>query len=207
MPDKQNSFLFKQCSTRFVPILHTIFNTLIEQCVMHNVWKVGKIVPIQKKPLPNVDNDLWPVTLTVILAKHFKKAILPKIVTHTQSIMDQLQFPYQANRSTDDTIITLINAIAQHLDGDSKYASTLFVGYYSAFNIMQPISLLAESQNTMQYYSCQALTSSQIDNNMCEPNMKYLPLLLYRSTTMLCLVRISFSLYIYQCLVVKLWKL
>ena len=114
---------------------------------MPALWKIGEIVPVQKKPLPKVDNDLRPVTLTAILAKYFERALLPKITTHTQPVMDKMQFAYQANRSTDDAIITLIHEIAQHLDGDSTYARSLFIGYSSAFNTMQPhilISRLAE---------------------------------------------------------------
>ena len=56
--------------------------------------------------------------------------------------MDKLQFAYQANRSTDDAIVTLIHDLAQHLDGDSKYARCLFIDYSSAFNTMQPHVLI-----------------------------------------------------------------
>ena len=58
-----------------------------------------------------------------------------------------MQFAYETNRFTDDAIITLIHEIAQHLDGDSTYARSLFIDYSSAFNAMQPhilISRLAE---------------------------------------------------------------
>ena len=33
-----------------------------------------------------------PVTLTAILAKCFERALLPKITTHTQPVMDKMQF-------------------------------------------------------------------------------------------------------------------
>ena len=110
---------------------------------MPALWKIGEIVPVQKKPLPKVDNDLRPVTLTAILAKCFERALPPKITTHTQPVMDKMQFAYQANRSTDDAIITLIHEIAQHLDGDSTYARSLFIDYSSAFNTMQPHTLIS----------------------------------------------------------------
>ena len=109
---------------------------------MPALWKIGEIVPVNKKPLPKVDNDLRPVTLTAILAKCFERAVLPKISASTKPFMDTLQFAYQPNRSTDDAIITLIHEIAQHLDGDSKYARSLFIDYSSAFNTMQPHILI-----------------------------------------------------------------
>ena len=91
----------------------------------------------------------WPqvTSIPAILAKCFERALLPKITTHTQPVMDKMQFAYQTNRSTDDAIITLIHEIAQHLDGDSTYVRSLFINYSSAFNTMQPhilISRLAE---------------------------------------------------------------
>ena len=57
-----------------------------------------------------------------------------------------MNFCLQANRSTNDAIITLIHEIT-HLDGDSKFARFLFIDYTSSFNTMQPhifISRLAE---------------------------------------------------------------
>ena len=99
---------------------------------------------MNKKPLPKVDNDLRPVTLTAILAKCFERVILPKISSHTKPIMDKLQFAYLPNRSTDDATTTLIHELSQHLDrkSKSKYARCLFIDYSSAFNTMQPHTLI-----------------------------------------------------------------
>ena len=44
-------------------------------CIMPALWKIGEIVQVQKKPLPKVDNDLRPVTLTAIFAKCFERAL------------------------------------------------------------------------------------------------------------------------------------
>ena len=74
--------------------------------------------------------------------KCFERAVLPKISSCTKPIMDSLQFAYQANRSTDDGIITLNHEIAQHLDGNHTYARCLFIDYSSAFNTMQPHILI-----------------------------------------------------------------
>ena len=87
---------------------------------MPNLWKISEIIPVNKKPLPKVDNDLRPVTLTAILAKCFEQVILPKISSHTKPIMDKLQFAYLPNRSTDDATTTLIHELSQHLDRKSK---------------------------------------------------------------------------------------
>ena len=109
---------------------------------MPHLWKIGEIIPVNKKPPPKVDNDLRPVTLTAILAKCFDRVIQPKISSHTKPIMDKLQFAYLPNRSTDDATTTLIHELSQHLDRESKYARCLLIDYSSAFNTMQPHTLI-----------------------------------------------------------------
>ena len=46
-----------------------IVHISLRLCKMPALWKIGEIVPVNKKPLPKVDNDLRPVALTAILAK------------------------------------------------------------------------------------------------------------------------------------------
>ena len=143
-PDKISGRIVKQCTTSLLYIIHSIFNISLDLCRMPNLWNIGEIIPVNKKPLPKVDNDLRPVTLTAILAKCFERVILPKISSHTKPIMDKLQFAYLPNRSTDDATTTLIHELSQHLDRESKskYARCLFIDYFSAFNTMQPHTLI-----------------------------------------------------------------
>jgi hypothetical protein len=56
--------------------------------------------------------------------------------------LDNLQFAYLANRSTEDAINVLMNSVTKHLDGDKTYARCLFIDYSSAFNTIQPHILL-----------------------------------------------------------------
>ena len=140
--------------------------------------------------------------MTAISAKRFERAsLLPKITTHTYRVVDKLHFAYQANWSTDDAIITLIHQIAQHLDGDSQYARSLFIDYSSTLTTMQPRILISRLLNTtsLQHYNCKSLTSSQIDSSpKC---LHYYKLLLHyykcRSPTRTRLVTI-FVHYIYM---------
>ena len=172
-PDKLSSRITKRCVTSLVPIIHTIFNNSIEQCVMPALWKIGEIVPVQKKPLPKVDNDLRPVTLTAILAKCCERALLPKITTHIQPVMDKMQFAYQANRSTDDAIITLIHEIAQYLDGDSKNTVQphILISRLAEYNIPARLQLLVLDflTNRQQYVRTECEISSTITINTGAP--------------------------------------
>ena len=76
-PDNISGRIIKKCVTSLLPIIHNIFNSSLRLCKMPAIWKIGEIVPVNKKPLPKVDNDLRPVTLTAILAKCFERAVLP----------------------------------------------------------------------------------------------------------------------------------
>ena len=109
---------------------------------MPSLWKIGEIIPVSKKPLPKVDNDLQPVTLTAVISKCFEKVILPKISACTSPFMDNLQFVYLPIRSIDDALITLLHELTQHLDSRSNFARCLFIDYSSAFNTMQPHILI-----------------------------------------------------------------
>ena len=68
-PDQISGQIVKECISSLLYIIHSIYSFSVEQCQMPNLWKIGEIIPVNKKPFPKVDNDLRPVTLTAILAK------------------------------------------------------------------------------------------------------------------------------------------
>ena len=52
------------------------------------------------------------------------------------SLLDPMQFAYREKRGTEDATISLIHAIAQHLESPGSYARVLFLDYSAAFNTM-----------------------------------------------------------------------
>ena len=134
--------------------------------------------------------ELWKIGETIpIIAKCFERAILPKLSICAQPIMDELQFAYLPNGSTDDAIATLIHELTEHLDRGSNYARCLSIGYSSAFNTMQPHILInglaqykvpARSQlfildfltNRKQYVRTNTEISSTITINTGAPLLK-----------------------------------
>ena len=141
-PDNISGLILKKCLSSLLYILHYISNQSVDLCTMPSLWKIGEIIPLSKKPLLKVDNDLRPVTLTALISKCFEKVILPKISACTSPFMDNLQFAYLPNRSTDDALITLLHELTQHLDHRSNFPRCLFIDYSSAFNTMQPHILI-----------------------------------------------------------------
>lgn len=146
-PDKISPQLLKRCLYSLVPIIRIMFQLTL---ITHNlpaIWKVGEIIPASKKPIPKVDNDLRPITLTSILMKGLERIILAKTKEFILRHLDPLQFAYLANRTTCDAINTLLEFTTRHLDqSPSNYVRSLFIDYSSAFNTMQP-HLLIEKLN------------------------------------------------------------
>ena len=116
---------------------------------MPSLWKVGEIIPVSKKPIPKVVNDLRPVTLTAILSKSLERIMLPKIFEPVKPYLDPLQFAYLPDCCTEDALNLFLHNITQHLDKPADrnsphgyYARCLFIDYSSAFNTMVPHILL-----------------------------------------------------------------
>ena len=103
-PDKLSGNLLKQCKDSLFYIIHYIFELSLSTCTYPSSWKIGEIVPVPKKDLPQVINDLRPVTLTSILSKCLERVGLALLMPHVKDNFDPLQFAYILGRSTDDAI-------------------------------------------------------------------------------------------------------
>lgn len=75
--------------------------------------------------------------------KAMERIIKEYIIKATSSMMDPLQFSYQAGRGVDDAKIFILDTIHKHLEIPNTSARLLFVDFSSAFNTMQPY-ILAE---------------------------------------------------------------
>ncbi len=85
---------------------------------------------------------LTPVALTSLVMKCFEKFVRDELLLKTQSLLDPLQFAYQARRGVEDASSTLLNMIIKHLEGRKTHVTLLFVDFSSAFNTIQPHVLI-----------------------------------------------------------------
>ena len=116
---------------------------------MPQIWKTAVDIPVPKKPIPLVDNDLRPVSLTPVLMKCFERLIKPKLQQHVKEYIDLHQFAYRENMCTEDAVITLQHKVTKHLDEKPfNYVRCLFIDFSSAFNTIQPHLLI----HTLQEY-------------------------------------------------------
>ena len=103
-----------------------------------NLWKNSTIAPVPKNSKPKILNDFRPVALTSVVMKCFEKVVLKNLLSQTQAHMDQNQFAYKQNRSTDDATLTLLHHAFTHLDKPKTFVRILFIDFSSAFNTIQP---------------------------------------------------------------------
>jgi hypothetical protein len=149
-PDNISGKVLKLCKDSLFYIVHQLFELSLSTCIFPSSWKIGEIIPVSKKDLPQTDNDLRPVTLTSILSKCLERVGLDLLLPHVQKYFDPMQFAYVSGRSTDDAISTLLHQIFKHLDvRSSNTVRALFIDYSSAFNTIQP-HLLISKLSTMQ---------------------------------------------------------
>ena len=136
--DPHHDLIHQLDSPNFVRMWQNFLNTVYLPCLLDTFSYPIHLLD----PLPYLTLLLDPFSYLIHLLDPLYN--LPKISSHTKPIMDKLQFAYLPNRSTDDATTTLIHKLSQHLDrkSKSKYARCLFIDYSSAFNTMQPHTLI-----------------------------------------------------------------
>ena len=65
-----------------------------------------------------------------------ERVIGQRMIASVGSLLNPMQFAYREKRGTEDATISLIHAIAQHLESPGSYARVLFLDYSAAFNTM-----------------------------------------------------------------------
>lgn len=119
-------------------VFRNIFNLLLSMCTVYNCLKSATIVPVPKKMPISSLNVYRPVALTSTVMKCFERLVLRQIKLTLSPTLDQHQFAYGANRSTDDAINTPLYTAMTHLEHPGTSVRILFVDFSSAFNTVIP---------------------------------------------------------------------
>ena len=137
-PDKISGILLKSCAKQLSPIVHHIFNVSLSQQKVPRLWKQAEIIPVPKVSRPKNLNDFRPIALTSLLMKVFEKLVKSELLGRTAHALDNMQFAYRAHRGVDDAILTLLNLLFKHLEGNKTHVKLTFIDFSSAFNTIQP---------------------------------------------------------------------
>ncbi|KAI3376636.1 hypothetical protein L3Q82_017070, partial [Scortum barcoo] len=148
-PDKVCPRLLKTCAAELGEPLQRIFNLSLQIGRVPTLWKTSRIVPVPKKNRPSELNDFRPVALTSHLMKTLERLFLSLLRPQVQHTQDRLQFAYQPGVGVEDAILYLLHRAHSHLDKGSGTVRILFLDFSSAFNTIQPISLLRDKLSRM----------------------------------------------------------
>ncbi|KAI3373950.1 hypothetical protein L3Q82_022512, partial [Scortum barcoo] len=109
--------------------------------------KTSIIVPLPKKSAVTCLNDYHPVALTPVIMKCFERIVLKHIKDIIPAGLDQYQFAYRENRSTEDAVSIALHTALTHLQLPNTYVRMLFVDFSSAFNTVIPDKLILKLHN------------------------------------------------------------
>ncbi len=81
-----------------------------------------------------------------VIVKCMERLVLQHIKAYIPPGLDQHQFAYRSNRSTDDAISITLHTALSHLESPNTYIRMLFVDFSSAFNSISPSRLINKLQ-------------------------------------------------------------
>ena len=146
-PDGVCGRLLKACSSQLAGVFARIFNASLSTGEVPSSWKQSIIHPLPKKPRPAVLNDFRPIALTSVVVKCMERLILSRLLRQAGDQLDPLQFAYRHNRSVEDAVITVLNAIYTHLEQPKSFVRILFADFSAAFNTVRPHLLAKKLTN------------------------------------------------------------
>ncbi|KAK7895270.1 hypothetical protein WMY93_020595 [Mugilogobius chulae] len=146
-PDGVLGRVLKDCADELAEVFTNIFNLSLSTSWVPTCFKAATIIPVPKQTNVTCLNDYRPVALTPIPAKCLERLVIKHIKEAIPSALDQYQFAYRENRSTEDAVAIVIHTLLEHLEHKNTYARLLFVDFSSAFNTILPNILLQKLSN------------------------------------------------------------
>ena len=144
-PDGISAFLLKTFAEELAPAWCPIFQLSVDSHRVPIVWKTSYITPVPKKTCTKENNEYIPVALRSIVMKCLERIVACKLRLDVQDYLDPFQFAYRQDRGTDDDAVdTVVHLILKHLDKPKAYARLLLIYFSSAFNLVQPHTLLTK---------------------------------------------------------------
>ncbi|KAI4889320.1 hypothetical protein NFI96_006060 [Prochilodus magdalenae] len=143
-PDGVCGRTLKACASQLAEVFTNIFNLSLKQAAVPTCFKTSTIIPVPKKSVVKCLNDYRPVALTPIVMKCFERLVLSHIKAVIPPDLDQHQFAYRTNRSTEDAVSMALHTALTHLEQPNTYVRMLFVDFSSAFNTIIPHKLVSK---------------------------------------------------------------
>ncbi|XP_034733501.1 protein NLRC3-like [Etheostoma cragini] len=124
-PDGVPSKVLRACAHQLALIFARIINLSLAQAAILPCLKSATIIPVPKKSPITSLNDNYPVALTQVIMKFFKRLILQHIKDYLTPDLVPYQFAYRAIRSTEDAIAIYLHSALSHLELQQIYVCVL----------------------------------------------------------------------------------
>eukprot|EP00061_Rhincodon_typus_P017380 g46056.t1 len=115
-PDSIPGRELRSSADRLVDKFTDISKLSILQAEVPTCFKKGNIIPVPKKAHATCRNDHYPMALTSIIMKYVERLVTVHINPSLPDCLNPLQFAYQCNRSTVDSISLALLSSLEHLD-------------------------------------------------------------------------------------------
>ncbi|KAK3564962.1 hypothetical protein QTP86_031921, partial [Hemibagrus guttatus] len=116
-PDNIPGWALMVCSLELADMFMDIYNLSLAQALVPTCFKSTTIIPLPRKNTVTCLNDYRPVALTPIAMKCLERIVMSHIKRNIPTTLDQFQFAYRQNRSTEDGVNTAIHTALTHLEG------------------------------------------------------------------------------------------
>ena len=127
--------MLKDCAAYIAVPLRYIVNLSLNTSTVPSAWKEAKIVPIYKSGASSSVENYRPISVLPILSKLLEKAVHTQLSTFLErnNLLNDSQFGYRENRSTDLASALLIDSIRKNGD-NGLLTGTLFLDLSKAFD-------------------------------------------------------------------------
>lgn len=162
-----NKFL-KNTSAYAALILTKLFQQSLDQSILPNEWKIGKVIPIHKSGSKTSPLNYRPISLTSTCCKMFEHIIFTNLVgfLESNSFFCSAQHGFRKHYSCETQLITFTHALHQVLDRSSTI-DCIFLDFSKAFDkvchklLLLKLNTLNIGINLLKWIECFLLNRSQ----------------------------------------------
>lgn len=133
--DRIPAKIWKELKFSHCKLLTEQFNKIIREGNYPNILKLAKVIPIYKKGDKTDANNYRPISLLPTLNKLFERIIYDQLYSFLErnNVLDQHQYGFRANRSTQDAVGMLLSRASKLVDRKRKVA-IIFLDIAKAFD-------------------------------------------------------------------------
>jgi retron-type reverse transcriptase len=126
--------MIKQEPYLFAKLLKPLINESINLGIFPTCLKTANVIPIFKKGDPTNLNNYRPISLLPVISKVFEKVLNNQLTSVIdKGYIDENQFGFRANHSTEDAVIKFVDKIERDI-ALGKHVVSIYIDVSKAFD-------------------------------------------------------------------------